>query len=166
MRHHEVRIDRPRCPKGEGSGGDVVGKRRRASRRAVERERLRARCRARERDCLLVAAENRLVVHDAGAGADDRLRIDRPRDAEARSPVVLVGVEAARLRQGGVGESIGIFVDVVTQAVEDLQCRRDLPVVLDKDARDVGRHVEAEVARDLRHRAIAERCGAALRRQV
>ncbi len=70
--HLEVRIDRPRRLLAEGSGGDRRRKRRRARGSAVERKRRRAR-RSAQLERLLVAAENRLVVHDPRAAAQHGL---------------------------------------------------------------------------------------------
>ena len=75
-------------------------------------------------------------------------------------------LKLVRLRQRRVGQAVRVLVEVVAQAVEHLHRRRDLPVVLHERAEDAGVHVEAQVAGDLRHRRVAERVGAGLRREV
>src|SRR4030095_329265 len=102
---------------------------------------------------------------DAGAGAQDGAGIDLPRRADARSDVVAIDVELVRLRQRRIGAALRIPIEALTKAVDQLQARRDLPVVLHEGAEEVRAHVEAELTGELRHRRITERVGARLRIQ-
>src|SRR6185503_9354383 len=84
----------------------------------------------------------------------------------ARTPVVLVDGEALRVRVGGERSRRRNIEEVVAHAVEQLEVRRELPVVLDEKAVEGRRVAGGEVAEVLTEGGVAEGRGAALRGQV
>ena len=161
-------IDRPQQVRlGAGAGAQDVGKRRRAGGGRLKRRR-RAAVGAVIEQRLFVGGEQRLVVHQAGVGANHRALVgaERPRQPQARPPVVLVDLEIARggERRGRV--RVGHVEHVVADAVQQLDVGRQPPVVLDEEAVEVGAVLEIRVAEELRERRVRERVGAVAGGQV
>src|SRR5262249_23503098 len=109
VRDLELRINRPRRLLAERPGRGSVWKCRCAGRGAAEAVHRRPR-RSRQLKRLLVAAENRLVVHESDTTPNHCSIIERPGYASARTEVVFVDVERAGRNQRRVRDAGWILV--------------------------------------------------------
>src|SRR5262249_35243940 len=110
----------------------------------------------------------RRLVHEPGGCAKDRRRaaIERPRESDARSEVVLVDREVLGVRVCGKRSCRGDVEEIVPQPEQQLHVGVELPVVLNEHAVEVRVVADVQIAEVLLQGKVAERIGAALRREV
>ena len=118
---------------------------------------------------LLVAGEQRLVVHQAGVGAHHRAAVGCPPSTPRRGAARSCSCRRTKSREVSNGAAAlrrRHVVEVVAHAVEHLQRVAQPPVVLQEQPVEVRREVEVGLAEVLLERVVAERVGAAPGRQV
>ena len=91
---------------------------------------------------------------------------ERPHQAEARRPVVLVDTEVTRGRERRIGAGVRHVIQVIPETVENLDVGRQPPVVLHEEAVDVRAVFEIGLAEVLREGRVAEAIGAVDRRLI